>query len=79
MMVNWYTFCTLSFQTDEEDKNEGRCWKTDKRGVVGESPLHICFLNGTPIHIKIAEKLLDHNWRLALDIYEEEEYFGKSC
>lgn len=47
------------------------------RGGVGETVLHLCYLNNTPIHDEIAKIMLDLYPDLALDIYEAEEYYGE--
>lgn len=52
------------------------CWDLECRGAVGETVLHLCYLNNTPIHLEIAKVLLDLYPKLALDIYEAEEYYG---
>ena len=54
------------------------CWDLECRGAVGETVLHLCYLNNTPIHIEIAKVLLDLYPKLSLDIYEAEEYYGES-
>lgn len=53
------------------------CWDLEFRGAVGETTLHLCYLNNTPIHLEIARILLDLYPKLSLDIYEAEEYYGK--
>lgn len=55
------------------------CWELSKRGPVGETALHLCFLNDTPVHREIAWTLLDIYPSLALDIYEGAEYYGESA
>ena len=54
------------------------CWDLECRGAVGETVLHLCYLNNTPIHIEIAKVLLDLYPKLSLDFYEAEEYYGES-
>ncbi|CAH1784043.1 unnamed protein product [Owenia fusiformis] len=71
------------FQEDEFNKfhEHDACWDLNKRGAVGETALHLCFLksNDSPVHLDIANILLKLYPKLALDIYEGEEYFGESC
>ncbi|XP_078596506.1 transient receptor potential cation channel subfamily V member 5-like isoform X1 [Branchiostoma floridae x Branchiostoma japonicum] len=55
------------------------CWDLYRRGGVGETALHLCFLNNTHDFTKIAHVLLDMYPKLALDYYEGEEYYGESC
>nr|XP_026696440.1 transient receptor potential cation channel subfamily V member 5 isoform X1 [Ciona intestinalis] len=54
-------------------------WKLDKRGAVGETPMHLLFLNNTENHTNIARVLLEQCPELAKDIYEGEYYYGESC
>ena len=54
-------------------------WKLEHRGAIGETPLHLLFLNGSEKHIKIAKILLEKYPALALDLYEGVEYYGESC
>ena len=54
-------------------------WRLHKRGPVGETPIHLLFLNGTKKHIAIAEALLEKYPELAMDFYEGMEYHGKTC
>lgn len=53
------------------------CWSLSKRGVLGETILHLCYHNDTPIHTEIAKILLNMYPNLALDIIEGEEYYGR--
>ena len=34
------------------------CWNVEKRGALGETILHICFLNDTKIHSQLAKELI---------------------
>ena len=54
-------------------------WKLEKRGAIGETALHLLFLNGSEKHINIAEALLEIYPDLAIDLYEGFEYYGESC
>ena len=54
-------------------------WRLDKRGAVGETPLHILFLKNSDKHISIARILLKLCPELAYDLYEAPEYYGESC
>ena len=53
------------------------CWRLDRRGVVGETVLHLCYHNDTPIHTEIAKTLLHLYPKMALDFKESEEYYGE--
>ena len=51
------------------------CWSLQQRGALGETALHLCFLNNTPkLHIPIAHVLLEVYPAMALDMYEGEEF-----
>ena len=54
-------------------------WKLDRRGAIGETPIHLLFLNGTETHIAVAEALLEKYPELAMDFYEGVEYYGETC
>ncbi|XP_050413383.1 transient receptor potential cation channel subfamily V member 6 [Patella vulgata] len=55
------------------------CWILDKRGAVGETPFHLCYLMGTPEHSEVAKIFLSLYPKMSLDIYEGREYYGESC
>lgn len=52
------------------------CSKLENRGVRGETILHLCYHNDTPVHTEIAKVLLQLYPKLALDIIEGEECYG---
>ena len=52
------------------------CFDLNKRGAIGETILHMCFLNDTRMHKEIASQLLSVYPKLALDIYEGSDFFG---
>ncbi|XP_070193087.1 transient receptor potential cation channel subfamily V member 6-like [Littorina saxatilis] len=54
------------------------CWDLFKRGGVGETPFHMVYLMDTPVHFEVGKALLEVFPKLALDVYEGEEYFGES-
>nr|XP_039262260.1 transient receptor potential cation channel subfamily V member 5-like [Styela clava] len=54
------------------------CWRVDKRGAVGETILHLCFLNNTRVHYILAEHLIRIYPNSLHDIYHSEEYYGES-
>lgn len=43
---------------------------------MGETPLHICMVKDTELHLDIARAMLQVNPALSVDIFEEEEYYG---
>lgn len=67
------------FQDDTFNKFEPHeaCWDLFKRGGVGETPFQLCYLMDTPVHLEVGKTLLEVFPKLALDMYEGEEYFGK--
>ncbi len=48
----------------------------EKRGSVGETAFHVCFLQGTSTHLFLARRLLKWYPNLLNDIYLSEEYYG---
>ena len=53
------------------------CWDIEKRGGVGETPLHLLFLMDSAEHTETAKIVINMYPKLALDIYEADEYYGK--
>ena len=53
------------------------CWLVEKRGCVGETTFHICFLMQSPVHLALGRRLLKHYPKLINDVYLSEEYYGK--
>lgn len=53
------------------------CWDLQKRGAVGETALHLCYLIDSEVHLEVAKVLLQMFPKLALDIYEGLEYYGE--
>ncbi|ESO10140.1 hypothetical protein HELRODRAFT_72856 [Helobdella robusta] len=54
------------------------CWRLDERGSLGETPLHVCFLNATPTHAELAKRLLAIYPNLINDVYVNDEFYGES-
>ena len=52
------------------------CWDIEKRGAVGETPLHICLLNGSKLHLDLARRLVKLFPCLVQDIHLSDEYYG---
>ncbi|EDV19284.1 uncharacterized protein TRIADDRAFT_62262 [Trichoplax adhaerens] len=72
--------CDGDYDTvDGDDEKLLVCWDTNKRGAVGETPLHICFLINQDVHRAIAKCLLQAYPAMAHDIYIKPEYYGESC
>nr|QYV98476.1 transient receptor potential cation channel subfamily V [Hirudo verbana] len=79
MMTNVFNLESMT----EEMSRRGRqykevCWRLDKRGSLGETPLHVCFLKGTSIHADLAKRLLNIFPKLVKDIYVLDEFYGES-
>ena len=53
------------------------CWDLSQRGAVGETILHLCYLNNTEVHKEIAKLLLKFFPSLVFDIYEGDDYYGR--
>ncbi|XP_041460454.1 transient receptor potential cation channel subfamily V member 5-like [Lytechinus variegatus] len=60
-------------------KEHEACFDLNKRGAIGETILHMCFLNDTRMHREIASHLLSVYPKLALDVYEGSDFFGESA
>lgn len=58
-------------------KTKKLCFKLEKLGAVGESLLHLCMLNGTPLFIDLAKRLIKAFPNMINDIYVSEDYYGK--
>uniref|UniRef100_A0AC35U522 ANK_REP_REGION domain-containing protein n=1 Tax=Rhabditophanes sp. KR3021 TaxID=114890 RepID=A0AC35U522_9BILA len=56
------------------------CWRVDKRGPVGETLLHVCFLLGLPPHMELlAKRLLFIFPKIINDFYLSDEYYGETA
>ena len=53
------------------------CFDLSKRGAIGETILHLCFLNDSSMHREIASHLLAVFPKLSLDMYEGSDFFGR--
>ncbi|XP_072017776.1 transient receptor potential cation channel subfamily V member 5-like [Amphiura filiformis] len=79
-----HTDSTLEYMMEEDDdvadvKHHPACWNLKMRGVVGETPLHICFLSSTEDDLAIAKVMLEEFPYLAHDIYEGTTFFGENA
>ena len=54
------------------------CWMVEKRGFVGETAFHVCFLMGTQTHLACARRMLKWFPKLMNDIYLSEDYYGEN-
>ena len=54
------------------------CFDLTKRGSIGETLVHLCFLNGTRVHNELARLMIKHFPKMVNDIYTSEEFYGKS-
>ena len=57
-------------------RQRAACWDLTRRGEVGETILHLCFLNNTEKHLTIARIMLRMYPKMVLDIYEGNDYYG---
>lgn len=55
------------------------CFNIDKIGAVGETLVHLCLLNGTPLFVELAKRLIKHFPKMVNDIYMSEDYFGEAA
>ncbi|XP_072181480.1 transient receptor potential cation channel subfamily V member 6-like [Diadema setosum] len=55
------------------------CFDLYQRGAIGETILHLCYLNDTPMHSEIARHLLELYPKLVLDVYEGSDFYGESA
>ncbi len=55
------------------------CFDIDKRGNNGETLLHICFTNGSFIHMLVMKSMLHAFPKLINDICLADEYYGSFC
>jgi len=52
------------------------CWRLDKRGDVGETPLHVCLLKATFIHADLAKRMVRRYPKLVHDFYINDGFYG---
>lgn len=53
-------------------------WDISQRAAVGETILHLCFLNATRVHYDIAKMIIMKYPPLVDDIYISDEFYGKT-
>jgi len=63
---------------DSEHTPRKACWSLEHRGTLGETALHLCFLNNNPMMTEMAWALLELYPAMALDQYEGHEYYGET-
>jgi len=57
-----------------------RCfWNVEKRASLGETVLHLCFLNNTRVHTYLAKAIINIYPELLLDIYLTDDYYGENA
>ncbi|CAF0724642.1 unnamed protein product [Brachionus calyciflorus] len=64
--------------SDNEYLTKYVCFDLANRGNNGETLLHLCFLNGSVIHMLIAKRLIKFYPNLIKDICIGDEHFGES-
>ena len=52
-------------------------WDINQRAAVGETVLHLCFLNATGVHYDLAKMIIKKYPSLVNDIYISDEFYGK--
>lgn len=52
-------------------------WDINLRAAVGETILHLCFLNATRVHYDLSKMIIKRFPNLVNDIYLSDEYYGK--
>lgn len=62
-----------------DDTPRKACWNLDHRGTLGETALHLCFLNNNPQMTEMARGLLEVYPTMALDQYESHEFYGETA
>ncbi|KHJ41173.1 transient-receptor-potential calcium channel protein [Trichuris suis] len=90
--IKWRKFMrtNLSENVDRDDKDleimktiqfheHPAQWKLNRRGVRGETLLHLLLASNDAKSTEIARILLCEYPTLSLDLYEDEEMFGQSC
>ncbi|KAI6210498.1 Transient receptor potential cation channel subfamily V member 6 [Aphelenchoides besseyi] len=53
-------------------------WKYECRGAMGENLVGCCLTQGTTVHNKLAQRLIEQYPRLVNDIFISEDYYGLS-
>ncbi|XP_068746067.1 transient receptor potential cation channel subfamily V member 5-like [Montipora capricornis] len=54
-------------------------WDINQRAAVGETIVHLCFLNATCVHYSLAKMIIKRYPSLVNDIYISDEYYGESA
>jgi len=62
-----------------DDTPRKACWALDHRGELGETALHLCFLNNNPQMTEMARALLEVYPTMAMDQYESHEFYGETA
>lgn len=74
-------YAWLGVVIGKAEKNEFQtrlvCFDLDKRGRNGETLLHLCFSNGSFLHMLIARRLLEIYPNTIKDICISDEYYGR--
>ncbi|KAL9959339.1 hypothetical protein ACROYT_G032653 [Oculina patagonica] len=64
---------------DSDNAPRKACWALEHRGTLGETALHLCFLNNNPQMTEMACALLDVYPAMAMDQYESQEFYGETA
>ena len=73
MILKWF----ISEKNEKcEYHNRLVCFDLNKRGKYGETLLHLCFSNGTYLHMLIAKRLINIYPNMINDIFIGDDYYG---
>lgn len=75
------TVGTDNYALTENTGNKTRqiYWDINLRAAVGETILHLCFLNATRVHYDLSKMIIKRFPNLVNDIYLSDEYYGESA
>ncbi len=57
-------------------EDHAACWQMQYRGSLGETLIHVLIICDTRLHTRLARILLKCFPKVALDVFEGEEYLG---
>ena len=55
------------------------CCHLERRGKIGETLLHLCLLNNTPVHRRLAKELIKLFPGMVNDIFVSNDYYGQTA
>ncbi|KAJ7369574.1 hypothetical protein OS493_037915 [Desmophyllum pertusum] len=69
---------TVESHDDSDHTPRKACWSLQHRGALGETAVHLCFLNNNSLMTEMACALLQVYPAMALDQYEGHEFYGET-